>query len=182
MARRISSASVPRGWSGKSMPPVAASRTSGPAMPRASSATPSASLALCETMTRLTMALSPTGQRQAAPRAIFHGLISLQHLSGNPFWWAGFEANPAAPAGIPARRRGLEHHLARQAQTFHAHAPARVGNQPLAARRPQPVDVLSEMLAVTHEQHGHRHRARYRGAQRVGADNRQPPGGLWPQL
>src|SRR5579859_1985086 len=177
----MSMASVPRGRSGKSTPPAAANCTPAPAA-RAKSATPSASLALCETMTRLTMALSPTGQRQAAGWTVFHGLISLEHLGGDPFWRARLEANPAAAAGIPARSRGLKHHLARQAQTFHAHAPTRVGNEPLAARGAQPVDVLGKMLAVTHEQHGHRHRVRYRGAQGVGADHRQAPGGVWPQL
>ena len=56
IASITSTASVPIGWSGRSRPPAVSSRTSGPPISRASSATPSAMRWLCETMTMPTMA------------------------------------------------------------------------------------------------------------------------------
>ncbi len=52
MASATRAGSVPRGRPGSASPPAAASRTSGPAISRASSSTPSASAALWETRTR----------------------------------------------------------------------------------------------------------------------------------
>ena len=59
MARAMSAASVPSGRSGRSMPPAATIATSGPAISLASSTTPSASRALCETITIPTIAPLP---------------------------------------------------------------------------------------------------------------------------
>src|ERR1043166_1488139 len=58
MASATWTASVPRAGSGASIPPAASRRTSGPDTWAASSRTPAASVALCETMTSPTIALA----------------------------------------------------------------------------------------------------------------------------
>src|SRR5690242_8954736 len=85
MASRTRAASVPSGAPGASRPPAVASRTSGPPMPRASSATPSASLALWETITiPITVSQSPRGSAPTVPRPLVVRQAHHERACGSP--------------------------------------------------------------------------------------------------